>query len=115
MVVSLLLIQDGLESNTVYDALILGSLSLISMLAGMWLRVKAYFFVGAGVLLLNVLLQTRPFWGNLPWWGYLLIAGSILIGVASFNEWNKQKGARGEKTLLAKLKESLLMKMKNWN
>ncbi|MBS8264198.1 hypothetical protein DYI25_07090 [Mesobacillus boroniphilus] len=115
IMVSLLLIQDGLESNTVYDALILGSLSLISMLAGMWLRVKAYFFVGAGVLLLNVLLQTRPFWGNLPWWGYLLIAGSILISVASFNEWNKQKGARGEKTFLAKLKESLLMKMKNWN
>ncbi|MFT9599330.1 SCO7613 C-terminal domain-containing membrane protein [Mesobacillus sp.] len=115
IMVSLWLIQDGLESNTVYDALILGSLSLISMLAGMWLRVKAYFFVGAGVLLLNVLLQTRPFWGNLPWWGYLLIAGSILIGVASFNEWNKQKGARREKTLLAKLKESLLLKMKNWN
>ncbi|GAM13071.1 hypothetical protein [Mesobacillus selenatarsenatis] len=115
IIVSLLLIQDGLESNTVYDALILGSLSLISMLAGMWLRVKAYFFVGAGVLLLNVVLQTRPFWGNLPWWGYLLIAGSILISVASINEWNKQKGARGEKTLLEKLKESLLMKMKNWN
>jgi hypothetical protein len=115
IMVSLLLIQDGLESNTVYDALILGSLSLFSMLAGMWLRVKAYFFVGAGVLLLNVLLQTRPFWGNLPWWGYLLIAGSILISVASFNEWNKQKGAKGEKTFFIKLKENLLLKLRNWN
>lgn len=115
VIVSLLLIQDGLASNTVYDALILGSLSLISMLAGMWLRIKSYFFVGAGVLLLNLILQTRPFWGNLPWWGYLLVAGSILIGVASFNEWNKQKGAKGEKTLIQKLKENLLLKMKNWN
>ncbi|MEW8971907.1 MAG: hypothetical protein AB2411_14860, partial [Mesobacillus sp.] len=115
IIVSLLLIQDGLDSNTVYDALILGTLSLISMLAGMWLRVKAYFFVGAGVLLLNVILQTRPFWGNLPWWGYLLIAGSILITVASFNEWNKQKAAKGEKTILVRLKERLLMKLKNWN
>ncbi|WLR57052.1 hypothetical protein LC048_09370 [Mesobacillus subterraneus] len=43
-----------------------------------------------------------------------MIGGSILIGVASFNEWNKQKGA-GEKTLLVKLKESLVTKMKNWN
>ena len=115
IVVSLLLIQDGLESNTVYDALILGTLSLISMLAGMWLRLKAYFFVGAGVLLLNVILQTRPFWGNLPWWGYLLIAGSVLIAVASFNEWNKQKGAKGEKIFLVRLKERMLMKLKNWN
>ncbi len=115
VIVSLLLIQDGLASNTVYDALILGSLSLVSMLAGMWLRVKSYFFVGAGVLLLNVFLQTRPFWGNLPWWGYLLIAGSILISVASFNEWNKQKGARGEVTFLVRMKENIRKKLKNWN
>lgn len=114
IIVSLALIQDGLASNTVYDALILGSLSLISMLAGMWLRVKAYFFVGAGVLLLNVFMQTRPFWGNLPWWGYLLVAGSVLISVASFNEWNKQKGAKGEKTLVVRFKENMLMKLKDW-
>lgn len=115
VIVSLILMRDGLVSNTVYDALILGSLSLISMLAGMWLRVKAYFFVGAGVLLLNIVLQTRPFWGNLPWWGYLLIGGTILIAVASFNEWNKQKGAKGEKTFIISLKEKISSKLKNWN
>lgn len=115
IIVSLILIRDGLVSNTVYDALILGFLSLISMLAGMWLRVKAYFFVGAGVLLLNIVLQTRPFWGNLPWWGYLLIGGTILIAVASFNEWNKQKGAKGEKTFIISLKEKISSKLKNWN
>lgn len=115
IIVSLILIRDGLTSNTIYDALILGSLSLISMLAGMWLRVKAYFFVGAGVLLLNVILQTRPFWGNLPWWGYLLIGGSILIAVASFNEWNKQKGAKGEKTFIVTLREKFSSKFKTWN
>lgn len=115
IIVSLVLIRDGLTSNTIYDALILGSLSLISMLAGMWLRVKAYFFVGAGVLLLNVILQTRPFWGNLPWWGYLLIGGSILIAVASFNEWNKQKGAKGEKTFIMAIREKFSSKFKTWN
>jgi hypothetical protein len=114
IILSLVLIQDGLASNTIYDAIILGSLSLISMLAGMWLRVKAYFFVGAGVLLLNVILQTRPFWGNLPWWGYLLLAGTILISVASFNEWNKQKGIKGEKTFFVKWKDAFLLKFKNW-
>jgi hypothetical protein len=113
--VSLLLIQDGLASSTVYDALILGSLSLISMLAGMWLKIKAYFFVGSGVLLLNVLLQTRPFWGNLPWWGYLLIVGTLLISVASFNEWNKQKAAKGEKTWIGKTVEKLTNMLKRWN
>lgn len=113
-VVSLLLVQDGLASSTVYDALILGSLSLIAMLAGMWLRVKAYFFIGSGVLLLNVFLQTRPFWGNLPWWGYLLVVGTLLISVASFNEWNKQKVAKGEKTFIVKVVEKIKQKLKQW-
>jgi hypothetical protein len=115
LLAALLLVLDGLASSTVHDALILGSLSLISVLAGVWLRIKAYFFVGSGVLLLNVLLQTRPFWGNLPWWGYLLGAGTVLISVASFNEWNKQKKAKGEKTHLARMGEKLLAKLKQWD
>lgn len=115
VIVALSLIQDGLASNTVYDALILGSLSLISMLAGMTVRVKSYFFVGAGVLLLNVIIQTRPFWGNMPWWAYLLIAGSILISVASYNEWHKQKVANGDATLITLLKERVINKLKKWN
>jgi hypothetical protein len=115
IVVSLLLIEDGLESSTIYDAIILGSLSLFSMLIGMFLRIKSYFFVGAGVLMLNVLLQTRPYWGNMPWWGYLLISGSILIGVASSNEWHKQKSAKGEKTFISIWKEKIVTMMKRWD
>ncbi|EIJ81353.1 hypothetical protein PB1_00370 [Bacillus methanolicus PB1] len=112
--VSILLVQDGLASSTVYDALILGSLSLISILAGMFFKIKSYFFVGSGVLLLNVLLQTRPYWGNLPWWAYLLIAGSILISAASYNEWHKQKKEKGERTLLTNMKEKIISTLKRW-
>ncbi|MFL6556462.1 MAG: hypothetical protein ACJ8MO_10135, partial [Bacillus sp. (in: firmicutes)] len=115
IIVSLLLIQDGLASNTIYDAIILGSLSLLSVLAGMFLQVKSYFFVGAGVLLLNVFLQTRPYWGNMPWWFYLLIAGLILITVASFNEWNKQKTNKGESTFITIFKEKVIEKIKKWD
>ncbi|MBT2688204.1 hypothetical protein J7I93_08420 [Bacillus sp. ISL-47] len=114
IIVSLLLVQDGLASNTVYDALIVGTLSLFSMLAGTFFRIKAYFFVGSGVLLLNVLLQTRPYWGNLPWWAYLLIAGSLLITVASYNEWQKQKTAKGEETFISLWKNNIIRKLKEW-
>ena len=115
LVVSLLLIQDGLKSNTIYDAIIVGTLSLLSLLAGMFLQIKSYFFVGAGVLLLNLFLQTRPYWGNMPWWFYLLIAGLILITVASFNEWNKQKVNKGETTFIMVLKEKVIGTMKRWD
>jgi hypothetical protein len=115
LVVSLLLIQDGLAGNTIYDGIILGTLSLAAMLAGMFLQLKAYFFVGSGVLLLNVCLQTRPYWGNMPWWGYLLIVGFILITVASFNEWNKQKTQKGQSTFITLLKEKAISKIKQWD
>jgi hypothetical protein len=115
LVVSLLLVRDGLESNTIYDALIIGGLSLISLLAGMAYQIKSFFFVGAGVLLLNVFLQTRPYWGNLPWWMYLLIAGSILIIVASYNEWHKQKASAGKETLISIFNKKVVQRMKRWN
>ncbi|SHS17073.1 Uncharacterised protein [Mycobacteroides abscessus subsp. abscessus] len=112
--VALLLVQDGLQSNTVYDAIIVGTLSLLSILTGTILRIKSYFFVGSGVLLLNVVLQTRPYWGNLPWWAYLLLAGSLLISVASYNEWNKQKWAKGEIPKLEEIRRKVLLRLKTW-
>ncbi|GAA0607008.1 hypothetical protein GCM10009001_25360 [Virgibacillus siamensis] len=115
VIVALLLVQDGMASSTIYDALIIGVLSLASMLAGTAFQLKSYFFVGAGVLLLNVFLQTRPYWGNLPWWGYLLIAGSILITVASYNEWHKQKTANGKQTLLSVFRKKVVQKIKKWD
>jgi hypothetical protein len=115
LIVSFALIQDGISSSTIYDAIILGSLSLISMLAGMMLQTKSYFFVGSGILLLNVFLQTRPYWGNMPWWGYLLIVGFILITVASFNEWNKQKTSKGETTFIMNLRNKMFNKLKHWD
>ena len=113
--VSLILIQDAMASSTIYDAIILGSLSMLSLVAGMFIQIKSYFFVGAGVLLLNVFLQTRPYWGNMPWWAYLLVSGLILITIASFNEWHKQKVQKGEATFITVLKANIIDKIRKWN
>jgi hypothetical protein len=115
VVIALFLIEDGMVSSTIYDALIIGTLSLLSILTGAILRIKSYFLVGAGVLLLNIFLQTKPFWGNMPWWAYLLIAGSILIFVASYHEWQKQKMAKGEITFFTRLKSQLISKWREWS
>ncbi|GGK05118.1 hypothetical protein GCM10007063_29380 [Lentibacillus kapialis] len=114
VIVSLLLIQDGLASSTIYDALIIGGLSLVAMLGGMAYQQKAFFFVGAGVLLLNIFLQTRSYWGNLPWWAYLLIAGSILMTAASYNEWHKQKTADGKTTMVSKVYQKVIQRIRRW-
>ena len=115
IVIAFILMQDALDSGTIYDALILGTLALVSMLAGLNVRLKSFFFVGLVVLLLNLLLQTKPFWGNLPWWVYLLIAGLLLITVASYNEWNKQKKADGKESIMKVWYQKIVENIKKWD
>jgi hypothetical protein len=115
VIVTIVLVADALQSNTIYDAIIIGVLSLASIIGGMQCRIKSYFFTGICVLLLNVLLQTRPFWGNFPWWGYLVIAGLTLIGFAGFNELQKQKKDTNSKSFLQKKKEQFIQKFKDWD
>ncbi|WLR47439.1 hypothetical protein LC065_18295 [Halobacillus litoralis] len=91
LLISAYLVLDAIQSHTIWDAWIIGGLSLVSLIAGMQLRIKSYFLVGMGVLIFNIIYQTRPYWGNVPWWVYLLIAGLVLIGIASYNEWQKQR------------------------
>ncbi|MBX0356990.1 hypothetical protein [Halobacillus sp. Nhm2S1] len=106
------LVLDAIQSHTIWDAWIIGGLSLTSMVAGMQLRIKSYFLVGMGVLIFNIIYQTRPYWGNLPWWVYLLIAGLVLIGIASYNEWQKQR-SESEKPVEQKWKK-LWKAFMNW-
>lgn len=115
LIVTFILVADALKSNTIYDAIIVGVLSLASILSGMHYRIKSYFFVGISVLLLNVFLQTRPYWGNFPWWGYLIIAGLTLIGFASFYELQKQKKDTDKKAFLQTKKEQIIKKFKDWD
>ncbi|GAA0306719.1 hypothetical protein GGQ92_001841 [Gracilibacillus halotolerans] len=115
LVVAAVLVSDALESNTIYDAIIVGVLSILSLIAGMHYKIKSYFFVGAGVLLLNLMLQTRPFWGNMPWWFYLLIGGITLIGLASFYEWQKQRMDQEGNTLLQARRKKVINVLKEWD
>ncbi|WP_281975157.1 hypothetical protein [Halobacillus litoralis] len=113
LLIAAYLVIDAIRSHTIWDAWIIGGLSLLSMIAGMQWRIKSYFFVGMGVLIFNVLYQTKPYWGNMPWWVYLLLAGIILIGIASYNEWQKQQ-TNASNPIERKLK-GLWAALKKWN
>ncbi|MFD1065977.1 hypothetical protein [Oceanobacillus locisalsi] len=112
IMITIYLIADAIQSGTILDALIIGILSIVSLLAGMHYQLKSYFFVGIGTLLFNVIYQTRPYWGNLPWWAYLLIAGILFIAIASYNEWKKQRDGEGK--VEKKLKQ-MISRLKEWN
>ncbi|UOQ49845.1 hypothetical protein MUN88_07160 [Gracilibacillus caseinilyticus] len=110
--ITIYLVQDAIVSHTVWDALIIGILSLASLLAGMYLQIKSYFFIGLGTLLFNVIYQTKPYWGNMPWWAYLLMAGILLIAIASYNEWKKQRDDEGR---LEKKVKGMIVRFREWN
>ncbi|MDM5316244.1 hypothetical protein QUF49_09585 [Fictibacillus sp. b24] len=108
-IIGIILMIDAMQSYQIMDAIILGTLSFISIIYGFISKQKSYFFTGLIILLLNVLIQTRPYWGNMPWWVYLLLTGILLIGFASFNEYKKQKGIDSPP-----IKDIILSKWKNW-
>lgn len=110
--ITVYLVYDAIQSQTIWDALIIGTLSIVSLLAGMKFHIKSYLFTGLATLIFNVIYQTKPYWGNLPWWVYLLVAGITFISVASYNEWKKQRKAEGQ--FVKKMKE-IVAQLKEWD
>lgn len=108
--VAAVLLRDSITSGDIRDGMILGAAALSSVITGMQLKIKSFFFAGAVTLLLNLIIQTRSFWESLPWWSYLLIVGLILIIVASLNELQSNKNNQNKKINKEKIKNLF----KNW-
>jgi hypothetical protein len=110
LLVSAVLFKDILAHFYIEDAIIMGILSLFLIIGGMQLKIRSYFLVGTGTLLLNLFLQTREFWKSVPWWVYLLAAGLILIITASLNEMQKN----GKSGRIKDKIQSFIDRFKKW-
>ncbi|WP_040372383.1 hypothetical protein [Peribacillus psychrosaccharolyticus] len=96
------------------DALVIGTISLAAILFGFIRRYKSYFLAGIGTILLNIYMNTKSLWGYLPWWLYLIIGGLLLISIASYFEWKKQKENRTSKEILEKNKQRFMKWFHQW-
>lgn len=114
-VLFLILLVDALGGNTMNDAIVIGVISLSSIVFGFVMKYISYFLAGIITILLNVYLNTKSLWGNLPWWLYLIIGGILLISLASFFEWKKQKEKSTSKEILEKNKQKFKKIFQKWN
>lgn len=65
------------------NALLLGGISMVMILLAAFLHRKNYMLAGSISLFLLVVYATRGLWLNIAWWVYLLLAGVVLIILAS--------------------------------
>ncbi len=67
----------------------------------------AIFVVTTLGIIVNALALTREFWFSIPWWIYLLLIGTILIGFAIKNESNENKGKITVGKVVKKIKDNV--------
>lgn len=67
----------------------------------------AVFIVTTLAIIVNALALTREFWLSVPWWIYLLLIGTILIGFAIKNESSENKEKISVGKVVKKLKDNI--------
>lgn len=67
------------------------------------------FAVTLVAIIINVFYLTQNFWLSIPWWGYLVSVGGVLIVFAARNELSEKKDIKTVKEKLEKVKNYLDM------
>jgi hypothetical protein len=73
------------------DGIIFSILILAVIFLSYYKKYGATFLAGIIAILVNAFALTREFWFSIPWWIYLLLVGSALVGFAIKNEANEKK------------------------
>ena len=96
---SLIQLISAIDSYELSDALFLGIIMVGVIVWSYHARKKQWFIMAVVTLALLLIISTRVLWLSIAWWVYLLIAGSVLIGIATANEYNKRHGRIKEKRI----------------
>jgi len=79
------------QYNNELDGILFGALLILIVMISYIKKYGSLFFISIFAILVNVFILTRKFWFSIPWWGYLLAIGIILISFAIRNEVNDKK------------------------
>ena len=98
--VSLALVAEGVSAATTgeaVDLIIVGTAAIGIFIFAFIRRFKLWFILGIVSMVSIAIYLSVAFWSTLVWLIYLLVSGSILIVMASVNEWGKRHNKDGKK------------------
>ena len=85
------------------DGMLFVGLLLVLCILGYIKKWGPIFITSLIFILINMIILTRMFWLSIPWWVYLLLVGSILIGFAIRNEMVEKKDSNKIKEFMKDL------------
>ena len=91
------------QADGMFFVLVLVILTIISYIN----KYGPIFLTSIIAILVNVLILTREFWFSIPWWGYMLGIGVLLISFAIRNELSENKQKNTLKKKLSSIKENV--------
>lgn len=103
---SILYIIAICQYNNELDGILFGALLLLIVMISYLKKYSSLFLVSIFSILVNVFILTRKFWFSIPWWGYLLAIGIVLISFAIRNEANDKKNINAM-DVLKKIKDKI--------
>ena len=98
--VSLALVAEGVSAATTgeaVDLIIVGTAAIGIFIFSFIRRYRLWFILGIVSMVSIAIYLSVEFWSTLVWLIYLLVSGSILIVMASINEWGKRHNKDGKK------------------
>ena len=98
--VSLSLIAEGVSAavtGEVLDLIIVGTASFGIFIYAFIRRNRLWFILGIVSMISVAVYLSLAFWSSLVWLIYLFVAGTILVVMASLNEWGKRHNKDGKK------------------
>ena len=98
--VALSLIAEGVSAamtSEVLDLIIVGTASFGIFIYAFIRRNRLWFILGIVSMISVAVYLSLAFWSSLVWLIYLFVAGSILVVMASVNEWGKRHNKDGKK------------------
>ena len=98
--VAIALVAEGISAahtGEALDLIIVGTASIGIFIFAFIRRTRLWFILGIVAMISIAVYLSLEFWSTLVWLVYLLVSGSILIVMASINEWGKRHNKDGKK------------------